>query len=91
MTFDGLEYIASYGDLINAYHAQVAANPSDIGANHYILAGYAEHRATDLFNPAQYLANYADLQAAFGTNAEAATIHYITNGSFEGRTDHPLA
>jgi hypothetical protein len=90
-TFDGLEYIASYGDLITAYHTQVADNPDpDIGANHYIAAGFAESRAADLFDPAQYLANYADLQTAFGSSTEAATIHYITNGYFEGRTDLPL-
>jgi serralysin len=88
VTFDGLEYIASYGDLINAFHTQVAANPNpDIGANHYIAAGHAEHRAPDQFDAAQYLANYADLQAAFGHNTEAATLHYITTGYFEHRTD----
>lgn len=86
-TFDGLEYIASYGDLINAFHTQVTADP-DIGANHYIIAGYFEGRATNLFHAAQYLANYADLQAAFGTDLEAATLHYIANGYVEGRTDH---
>jgi hypothetical protein len=92
VTFDGLEYIASYGDLINAFHNEVtvSSRPEDIGANHYILAGYAEQRAPDLFDAAQYLVNYADLQAAFGTDTEAATIHYITNGYFEGRTDHML-
>jgi hypothetical protein len=32
----------------------MAANPeSDIGASHYIAAGYAEHRAPDLFDAAQ--------------------------------------
>jgi len=74
----------------NAFHAQVAASayPENIGATHYIGNGYAEHRSADLFDAAQYLANYADLQAAFGTNTEAATLHYITAGYFEGRTDH---
>ena len=43
-----------------------------------------------LFDAAHYLANYADLQAAFGGDTEAATLHYITAGYFEGRTDHPL-
>jgi hypothetical protein len=92
VTFDGLEYIASYSDLINAFHDEVvaSASPEDIGANHYILAGNAEHRAPDLFDAAQYLAKYTDLQAAFGTDTEAATIHYITNGYFEHRTDDPL-
>ena len=88
-SFDGLEYIASYRDLIKAFHTQVAADPNpDIGANHYIVAGYAEQRFSDLFDAAQYLAKYVDLQAAFGSDHEAATIHYITNGYFEGRTDH---
>ena len=90
-SFDGLQYIASYKDLIEAFHTQVAATADpDIGANHYILAGHAEHRAPDQFDAAQYLANYTDLQAAFGTNTEAATLHYITAGYFEGRVDHPL-
>ena len=89
VTFDGLQYIASYGDLINAFHAQVAVDPDpDIGASHYIQSGYAERRAPDRFDAAQYLANYADLQTAFGTDLEAATLHYITQGYFEGRTDH---
>jgi hypothetical protein len=88
-TFDGLEYIASYGDLINAFHTQVAAAP-DIGATHYIIAGYFEDWATDLFDATQYLANYADLRAAFGSDLEVVTLHYITNGYFEGRTDDPL-
>ena len=33
--------------------------------------------------------NYADLTAAFGSNTEAATRHYISNGYAEGRTDSP--
>ena len=91
VSFDGLEYIASYGDLVQAYHTQVAASPDpDIGANHYLVAGFAEHRAADGFDAAQYLANYADLQTAFGTDLDAATVHYITNGYFEVRTDHQL-
>lgn len=88
VSFDGFEYIASYPDLIAVFHGQVAANPvPDIGASHYIAAGYAEQRAADLFDAEQYLINYVDLQVAFGTNLEAATIHYITAGYFEGRTD----
>jgi Ca2+-binding RTX toxin-like protein len=90
-SFDGLQYIASYKDLIEAFHTQVAATADpDIGANHYIVAGHAEHRDADHFDAAQYLANYTDLQAAFGHNTEAATMHYITNGYFEHRTDHAL-
>ena len=93
VSFDGLEYIASYGDLINAFHTQVAAssNPENIGATHFIQSGSAEHRATEVFDAAQYLENYADLQAAFHGDLHAATLHYITTGYFEHRTDHPIA
>ena len=91
-TFDGLEYIASYGDLVSAFHGEMATDPDpDVRALHYVDNGYAEHRTTNLFQPAQYLANYADLQAAFHGDLHAATLHYITNGYFEGRTDHALA
>ncbi|WP_180283394.1 Ig-like domain-containing protein [Azospirillum oleiclasticum] len=37
------------------------------------------------FDPLAYTAGYADLSAAFGTNAAAATQHYLTNGRAEGR------
>ena len=46
-----------------------------------------EGRFPDLFNAAQYLANYPDLQAAYGNDQDAATAHYITTGHLEGRTD----
>ena len=80
--FDGLEYIASYPDLIRAFGANAAA-----GTQHYLTNGQAAGRVPDSFNAHQYLANYADLRAAFGTNLAAARIHYITHGYFEGRTD----
>ncbi|MFZ1429337.1 MAG: galactose oxidase early set domain-containing protein [Geminicoccaceae bacterium] len=80
--FDGLEYIASYPDLIQTLGANAAA-----GTQHYQLYGQAEGRVPDSFNAAQYLTNYADLRAAFGTNLDAAAAHYITSGYREGRTD----
>ena len=80
ISFDGLEYIASYNDLIAAFGPN-----ADAGSAHFIHAGFAEGRV-ESFDPAQYLANYADLQAAFDSNFEAATIHFITNGYTEGRT-----
>ncbi len=82
--FDGLQYIASYPDLIRALRADRAA-----GERHYEQFGRKEGRSPDLFNEQQYLANYADLRAAFGTDGERATIHYITYGFYEGRTDKP--
>ena len=44
----------------------------------------------DNFDAARYLTNYTDLQNAFGTDEQAATLHYIVNGYNEGRTDHLL-
>jgi hypothetical protein len=83
--FDGYQYIASYGDLIEAFGANERA-----GAFHFVSNGFAEGRVRDNFDAAQYLANYPDLQAAFGTDEAAATIHFINSGYFEGRTDHVL-
>ncbi len=82
--FDGLEYIASYPDLIRAFGADRAA-----GERHYQMFGKAEGRVPDSFNARQYLANYADLRRAFGTDLAAATRHYITFGFSEGRNDKP--
>jgi hypothetical protein len=50
-----------------------------------------EGRPRDSFDEAQYLANYPDLQAAFGADLEAATVHYIVDGYREGRTDEAPA
>ncbi|MFO1046385.1 MAG: hypothetical protein U1E52_00555 [Geminicoccaceae bacterium] len=85
VTFDGLQYIASYGDLIRALGPD-----RDAGAVHYITFGSAEHRAIDNFDAEQYLANYADLRAAFGDDTEAAALHFINYGFAEHRTDQPL-
>jgi hypothetical protein len=80
-------YIASYGDPSGG---ELTVHPnSDLGAQHYILSGRFEGRSADLFDAAQYLQSYADLQVAFVPNTKAATLHYITTGYFEGRTDHP--
>jgi serralysin len=57
---------------------------------HFVNNGFSEGRARDEFDAAQYLANYADLQEAYGADEAAATLHYITAGYFEGRTDHVL-
>ena len=80
--FDGLQYIASYGDLIRAFGANEPA-----GRQHYEQFGQAEGREADTFDEDQYLANYPDLQAVFGNDTEAATVHYIQYGFAEGRTD----
>lgn len=79
--FKPLNYIASYGDLMNAFGANPAA-----GFDHYIYSGLYEGRAVG-FSGFEYLASYRDLEAAFGSsNDAAAAAHYITTGRFEGRT-----
>ena len=80
--FDGLQYIASYGDLVAEFGANGAA-----GEQHFLNNGQAEGRQADLFSETQYLRNYGDLQGAFGTDVNAATAHFITNGINEGRVD----
>lgn len=80
-TFDALNYVASYGDLIRAFGTN-----TDAAESHFITAGYREGRYAH-FDAAQYLSNYSDLQHAFGNDLDAATNHYIRNGFSEGRTD----
>jgi VCBS repeat-containing protein len=82
--FDALQYIASYGDLIQAFGDNAAA-----GERHYVDFGRDERRQTDTFDEDQYLANYADLQQAFGNDDDLATLHYIRFGFGEGRNDNP--
>lgn len=80
-TFDPLEYVASYPDLIRAFGTNQEA-----ATKHYIEFGYCEGRTDYYFNATQYLLNYPDLLVAFGTDEEAATKHYIEFGYYEGRT-----
>ena len=51
--FDGLQYLASYPDLIEAFGADAAA-----GRQHYLQFGQHEGRRTDTFDEKQYLKNY---------------------------------
>ena len=44
----------------------------------------------DDFEEVVYLELYPDLQAAYGNDTRAATVHYIEQGYFEGRTDEAL-
>src|SRR5688500_2016326 len=84
--FNGLQYIASYPDLIQSLGANRAA-----GEQHYLAVGQAEGRAPDTFDLLRYLDNNPDVEAAFGSSGDGATIHYIRQGFFEGRTDDPPA
>lgn len=78
--FDGLRYIASYRDLIQAFGADAAA-----GVAHFAAAGFDEGRSAALFDLLAYLASFSDLRQAFGTDEAAATRHYIVAGAAEGR------
>ena len=86
VSFNGLQYVASYDDLIDRLGANATA-----GAEHFIQYGRAENRERDSFDEVQYVANYRDLQAAFGTDYDAATRHYIEHGHAEHRTDQSLS
>jgi hypothetical protein len=85
-TFDGLDYIASYGDLINAFRSAGSLRAiQDDGAVHFITNGLAEGRTTT-FNGLDYIASHSDLIAAFGANNDAGAFHYIEYGQSEART-----
>ncbi|HEX6012209.1 MAG TPA: hypothetical protein VFY87_10500 [Geminicoccaceae bacterium] len=77
--FNGLEYIASYADLIAAFGAEKAA-----GQRHYDTIGRFEGRVVN-FDALEYTASYRDLGAAFGANEDAGAAHYILHGRAEGR------
>jgi hypothetical protein len=84
--FDGfspLEYLASNPDLILAFGLNPAA-----AQQHYVNAGFNEHRATNSFDALDYLASNPDLIKAFGLNPVAAEQHYVTNGFNEHRATH---
>ena len=85
-TFDGLDYVASYKDLISAFHASGSTRAvEDAGAAHYISYGINENRTTT-FNGLDYIASYSDLIKAFGANSDAGAFHFIESGAQEGRT-----
>jgi hypothetical protein len=78
--FDGLQYIASYGDLILFYRANARRDPAAVarlGVNHYTSYGYNEDRSPGDFDAALYKRLNPDLSSL--TDA-AATLHYITDG-----------
>jgi subtilisin family serine protease len=93
-----LEYVAAFADLTAAFGtlSSVAAITT-AALNHFASSGFTENRrgAIGSFDVDQYLANYADLKVAFadgvgGYNEDAALIHYVRSGFFEGRVDDVL-
>ncbi|SJZ85141.1 beta strand repeat-containing protein [Consotaella salsifontis] len=87
-----LDYIASYGDLIQAFGGQSQSDLVAAGLNHYRAAGFDEGRRDGIdFDVDQYLENYSDLQSVFGADEGAATAHYINAGYLEHRlAEDPL-
>ena len=84
-SFNGLDYIASYTDLISAYKNGSLTQVEDNGAAHYINNGMNENRTTT-FNGLDYIASYSDLLKAFGANSDAGAFHFIESGLNEHRT-----
>ena len=84
-TFDGLDYVASYSDLISAFKSGSKQAVLDAGASHFINSGHNEGRTTT-FNGLDYVASYGDLINALGANGDAGAYHYIESGASEGRT-----
>jgi serralysin len=84
----GATYLISRGEahrLVNVENVQVGGVTSSL-ANALV--------STSTFNALIYLASFADLRAAFGTDTAAATNHYINSGFAEGRDAYlfdPLA
>ena len=76
---NALDYIASYGDLIAAFGANVQK-----GVTHFASFGEDEGRFIR-FDGLAYINAYEDLIAAFGDNAAAGALHYLTYGIREGR------
>lgn len=81
LDFNGLLYLASNPDLINAFGGDVAA-----AVQHWQIYGRNEGRPLDSFDPLAYLAANPDLIRSIGLDFEAATRQYVTSGFKEGRS-----
>jgi hypothetical protein len=77
----GLEYVASYTDLLSVFGTDAQA-----GVNHFVAAGYTEEGRTVTFDALQYIASYDDLINAFGAESDAGASHYVAAGFAEGRS-----
>jgi subtilisin-like proprotein convertase family protein len=86
LTEDPYDYIASYTDLIGAFGGLTYQQQKAAALSHYQGSGFTEGRRSGIdFDAQQYLANYGDLQGAYGTNDDLAAIHYINSGYAEKR------
>ena len=78
--FQALNYIASYGDLINAFGTDLTSAKS-----HYTNYGKSEGRTLDNFDEWGYLASNNDLMTTFGSDTTEAVKHYISFGYSQGK------
>lgn len=84
--FDGLDYIASYGDLVAAFRGAGSMQAVlDAGASHEITYGIIEGRTTS-FNGLDYIASHPDLIVSLGADNDAGAYSYIESGAAAGRT-----
>lgn len=85
-TFDGLDYVASYSNLIAQYASAGSMKAvQDAGATDYITSGFAQNSSIT-FNGLDYIASYGDLIKAFGADSDAGAYQFIEYGSKENRT-----
>jgi hypothetical protein len=76
---------AAFGDNIAAYYQHYIAygvNENRVAVSNAIYNG-VDYSA--VYDKDYYLGNNADLQTAFGDNAEALIAHFVTYGMSEGR------
>ena len=78
--FQALNYIASYGDLINAFGTDLTSAKS-----HYINNGKSEGRVLDNFDEWGYLASNNELINPLGSDTTEAVKHYISFGYSQGK------
>ena len=86
LAIDPLAYVASFQDLSESALGKDVATIRAEALAHYAVTGADQGRLGGVdFDADQYLANWADLRAAFGGDTDAATLHYIRTGRSEGR------
>jgi len=78
--FEALNYIASYGDLINAFGTDITSAKS-----HYTDYGKSEGRTLDDFDEWGYLASNNNLINSLGSDTTEAIKHYISFGYSQGK------
>lgn len=90
-TFDEYRYIASNIDLIYAYGGYYidAEGTTAQATAQYIQYGITENRPTTSFDPFAYMQANSDVAQAYQNDPNLATLHYIRNGYFEGRSPAP--